>query len=40
MEQIAAAWCCVMIPHVRVVAGPAARMVMIVAFRYVTYTES
>jgi hypothetical protein len=32
IEQIAAAWRRVMIPHVRVVAGPTARMVMIGSF--------
>ena len=38
IEQIAAARCCVMIPHVCVAAGPAARMMMIVAFCYIMYT--
>jgi hypothetical protein len=40
IEQITAAWCCVMIPHICVGAGPAACMMMIMAFCYVTYTES
>jgi hypothetical protein len=41
IEQIAASWCRVKIPHVCVGAGSAARMtMMIVAFCYVTYTES
>jgi hypothetical protein len=40
IEQITAARCCVMIPHICVGAGSAACMMMIMAFCYVTYTES
>jgi len=40
VEQIAAARCCVMIPHVCAGAGSAARLMimMIVAFCYIMYT--
>jgi hypothetical protein len=40
IEQIAAPWCRLKIPHACVGAGSAARMAMIVALCYVTYTES